>query len=231
VKKVTLFFVFFTISSSLIFADEAADETYQSGYGEPGYHEHDGLYFRSLTGFGYGYFHSAQISDAIDVSQDLQNLTYQAGYTINKKIIVFIGMEAVLPIIVGPSPFQSALYELKSTCIVQEYARCFKNTDYGKKIFTIFSISVGVSYYFMPQNIYLSTVFQIPEVNNEDSYTQMGFGLQSSIGKEWWVSKNWGIGLALNIFYDYLPKTAPGLRVITPLHAFGIGLSFSATYN
>jgi len=225
-KRVTLVFLFFLINGSLIFADESPPDTVE------GDHEHKGFYFRFLSGFGYGYLHSTQVVNMDDVSQNFQNLSFQFGYTINKKIIVFIGMgTAVMPSSLGPLPFESAGSQLKHVCILQLYGQCDKGS--GKRLwdYSVTPISGGVNYYFMPENIYVSMAIDLPEATYKNSNTPLGFGIQSAIGKEWWVSKNWGIGLALNIFYDYFPKTAPGLRVITPLHAFGIGLSFSATYN
>jgi hypothetical protein len=93
------------------------------------------------------------------------------------------------------------------------------------------STFVGASYYFMPENIYLSMSFKYSGGGISKSSVDNGYGLQVSLGKEWWVSKNWGLGLALNISYDYFSKTDPGYPIITPLHVFTYGLSFSATYN
>jgi hypothetical protein len=54
-----------------------------------------------------------------------------------------------------------------------------------------------------------------------------GFGLSAVAGKEWWVSTNWGLGLALQFQWATLKdKYADAWR-----NALGFALLFSSTYN
>lgn len=66
----------------------------------------------------------------------------------------------------------------------------------------------GLSYYFMPSNYYISgglslcgNTIRTKETQVENT-TDSGWGLYLSAGKEWWVSANWGLGVAGIIHYS-----------------------------
>ena len=93
----------------------------------------------------------------------------------------------------------------------------------------IVALGGGVTYYMEPSNSYLSVMAGWPEALIE-SESEAAIAVRADVGKEWWVSDNWGIGLALSV--DYW-RTSGG--------DFGEGedawsglvtsVSFSATYN
>ncbi len=72
----------------------------------------------------------------------------------------------------------------------------------------------GLAYYFMPYNTYVSgtllftrLVWSEDDLGEEDSeadneYSEPGVGLSLSVGKEWWVSSNWGLGVAARLNYS-----------------------------
>jgi hypothetical protein len=231
------FFLLFVISSPAIFSVDlpakASKEDPQKNSVEPGYHEHDGGYFRLLTGFGHGYFFSNQGANSFEISRSIFKMwDMQLGYSIMKNIIVFAGFGvAVLPSPLGPIPLDSPLYQLQNSCNLQIVNDCTVNDKKPPSDGGFAGFPIGASYYFMPENIYLSISFEFPVGGIYKLSLRNGFCLQASLGKEWWVSKNWGLGLALNIEYDFFPTNYPDDPIITPLHAFMIGLSFSATYN
>jgi hypothetical protein len=71
----------------------------------------------------------------------------------------------------------------------------------------------GLAYYFMPWNFYLSgsllfqkvlltktSVVVAPAVAvSSKQFTKTGLGFNLMVGKEWWVSDNWGLGVALQL--------------------------------
>lgn len=80
---------------------------------------------------------------------------------------------------------------------------------YSDGSYRLGGLGVGFSYYFMPYNVYITPEYHFgvasAEFRNDllskkykASYTGSGFGL--SIGKEWFSSSNWGIGVALNYY-------------------------------
>jgi hypothetical protein len=97
------------------------------------------------------------------------------------------------------------------------------------------AIGLEVTYYVMPVGLYLSAVPSIgtlsSKVNGASASTQRGFALKLAVGKEWWVSDNWGIGL--NVQYAHgtnKDKDEPGLP--TPSWTTNwFGVAFSATFN
>lgn len=102
-------------------------------------------------------------------------------------------------------------------------------------------VGIGVTYYFMPVNIYLTGslgfataqaeggaklqgdyFYHSPDVNQH-----LGSGVAFSLGcgKEWWVSANWGVGMAISGFFAYSEGDDFVLR------QGGMQLLFSATFN
>lgn len=94
-------------------------------------------------------------------------------------------------------------------------------------------VAFGVNYYFMPQNLYVggSIGYATTTVTGEsqgvsyDTERLNGFGLSGHVGKEWWVSDNWGLGLAFRINYAWTKDGDQKVNFVQPV------LLFSATYN
>lgn len=61
--------------------------------------------------------------------------------------------------------------------------------------------------------------------------TDNGIGINLAIGKEWWVSDNWGLGVAAQLSSTVLPdknlRTGEELNLTT----HSVGILFSATFN
>lgn len=95
-------------------------------------------------------------------------------------------------------------------------------------LFTTSALGIGVTYYFMPTNMYVSGAFGFGVATFEDRFgvgdSDPGPALNLLIGKEWWVASEWGIGVAGRLFYM-------NLHNIERLEVTGLGLLFSATYN
>jgi len=92
----------------------------------------------------------------------------------------------------------------------------------------------GLAYYFERCNLYLSATFGLAGFTANDG---SGFKVDSSrsgaafdfmVGKEWWVSRDWGLGIAAELMAASLKdKNVPGLT----WSASGLSILFSATYN
>ncbi|MCF0224770.1 MAG: outer membrane beta-barrel protein [Fibrobacter sp.] len=89
-------------------------------------------------------------------------------------------------------------------------------------------MGAGVTYY-LPYNFFgtaslgMGRVFSVED--DDLDYSDYGFGLQAGVGKEWWVSDNWGLGVSAMFTYvsvseDHVDCSAPGIAIM-----------FSATYN
>jgi hypothetical protein len=94
----------------------------------------------------------------------------------------------------------------------------------------------GLTYYLMPVNISLSGSlgignFTVIDSDNETSVsTDRGFSMQLKAGKEWWISKRWGLGIALTYGKSKLTNT-PGGNVEELLNSNNFGILFNATLN
>jgi len=108
-------------------------------------------------------------------------------------------------------------------------------------------VGIGLSYYFMPANLYLSGSVgpgSTVRIYYRDWYDEHrdrshdnsayeyynGVGASLSLGKEWWVHDNWGVGMEAGLLYSY----AAGWRdstIWTEMHSMAVTLGVSATFN
>jgi hypothetical protein len=96
------------------------------------------------------------------------------------------------------------------------------------------AVGPGVSYYFEHINLYLSATFGLAGFTANDNggfkvdSSRSGAAFDLMLGKEWWVSRNWGMGIAGELFTASLKdKNVPGLN----WSAGAASILFSATYN
>jgi hypothetical protein len=68
----------------------------------------------------------------------------------------------------------------------------------------------GLTYYFMPINIYVSGSVGAATLSSDspagEGETDMGPAFDLTVGKEWWVGNKWGLGLAVAFGYHSLPE-------------------------
>lgn len=94
----------------------------------------------------------------------------------------------------------------------------------------------GITYYVMPANISLSGSlgignFTLIDGDNDSSIsTDRGFSMQLKVGKEWWISKRWGLGVAVTYGKTKLTNT-PGGGVEELMNSNNFGILFNATLN
>jgi len=93
------------------------------------------------------------------------------------------------------------------------------------------ALGVGVTYYFMPINIYLAGTLGAGRAVLDDgvdasAFTDTGIALNAMVGKEWWVDSDWAIGAAAQFFLMSLPNGGEDTFGVLAL-----ALLFSATYN
>lgn len=94
----------------------------------------------------------------------------------------------------------------------------------------IFSGGFGASYYVMPLNLYVAQSIGIGQLDRQGTFsgggsTGQGLALRTTVGKEWWVSANWGIGATAFFSFMSLPDSGTSLTVLSA------GVGGSATYN
>jgi hypothetical protein len=107
--------------------------------------------------------------------------------------------------------------------------------DVGSSNTTVDFIGLGLGVtYFAPGNVYLGANVGMAvasvEANNQMANSDTGVGTGAVIGKEWWVSPRWGIGLAGQFFFMHIPDHTPS-GASTSFNAVGGGVLVSGSYS
>jgi hypothetical protein len=178
---------------------------------EPEYHLHNGFYLRFALGAGRELtsWNSQDLPDS-EIRGSTANWMIDIGGALDWNLLFFLQFGKLVS--VNPALSQAG-------------------KDGAYKVLTSATsvTGLGLCYYF-PSNTYLSLAYNMTEhtldFDDGQSFTSgTGNGFYFSLGHEFWVSANWGLGLA--VFYHYSKsKESPG-AVKNRIY----GLAFSATYN
>lgn len=180
---------------------------------------HDGFYFNGQIGFG-GSSIVVETPGRPDIEFDNGNGDFSVdfGLALNPDVVVF----ARLWSFVQASPTaETAGVEIQFEDDVSV------NTS---------GLSLGGRYYFMPLNLYAglsvgAARFTIEEDGDAFAESQLGFAFAVEVGKEWWVSGDWALGVGGRFTHASADdEPAPGVPDGT-LTGNALGVLFTATYN
>jgi hypothetical protein len=185
----------------------------------PGEHTHDGFFLALRPGIGILHAKYSYGGSDVTVSGGGMALSFALGGVIAPNLIIYGEVVSI---------------QSSSANIDPGYSSSRLGGDVG-----LFGMGPGIAYYLEPANLYVSGTLAFSQVtaNNSGSsfessdgnnVTDLGFGLAVTVGKEWWVSQNWGLGVAGVL------HVAPSLKVQSidaRMSAEGISILFSATYN
>lgn len=236
---------------------------------EEGYHQHDGFFLRLATGWGvHAANASVSNSDPVKPYEPISGevaISGQGGFT-----EVAIGGVVTDNLALHADLFMFGTDEAKTRhdwqWLMHEKAQSGGGIGLG----------IGATYYFMPINIYVSAALgvgvygivekegslDLPGEETVDQYLEYtdrklelgagGSAFNFMVGKEWWLSSNWALGLALQGTFikaremptanDGAVTESLGLGLTddpVPLEdtkakdlgVFGVALLISATYN
>lgn len=182
---------------------------------------HDGLFLRFQTGFGLGRMVEKDVGGRdISMGGTAGVFRFQLGGAARENLIVYGeigGFSMTDPAIKGEEGY-------------------ITTTSQSDITLTMSDLGLGACYYFMPVNIYLSASVTISrdrlEIDEKKGSTNPGVGAYVSIGKEWWVSDNWGLGVALFAYASRMDARESGTFVGRyTVYNTVAGVVFSATYN
>jgi hypothetical protein len=179
------------------------------GAADPTAHRHDGFYLRLFLGLGYT---SMSVDEAdVDVSGAGGAFGLALGYAVSDNFIIY--GEVFDDIAVNPE--------------VNGGQNLGDDVAAG-----VVALGIGAAYYFQPHNIYLSGTLAMGQVTiqvdgEEVAESDFGPGLSLMVGKEWWVSPNWGVGIAAQLFAGKMKDKNDGPDISTTAAA----IAFSATFN
>ncbi|MCP3135837.1 outer membrane beta-barrel protein [Pyxidicoccus xibeiensis] len=148
---------------------------------DAGRHSHDGLYLRLQVGGGYTRAESTFEDLAVKGAAGAVNA--ELGFAVLQNFIIYgklFGASAQNPDL----EFGDVTIEGQDDDVSQNFG----------------ALGAGVTYYLMPANVYLSGALSfarltITEDGDTIAETDPGVGLHLGVGKEWWVSDNWGLGV------------------------------------
>jgi hypothetical protein len=189
--------------------------------GVAGAREHDGFFLRLSMGPGAGRTRYEESIDGVRVSE-----------------VDASGLSGLLDIGVGGRLVGNLI--LHGDLIFSRFYSATRMVDDVKDATVSVSTSAtlvgaGVSYYFMPLNVYLSTTLGLGWLferrEGDELRSGTGFSLAFAAGKEWWVGRSgtWGVGAALHGTFAIAPVDVAGVE--GNMKAGNIAAVFCATYN
>jgi hypothetical protein len=178
-----------------------------------GVQQHDGFFLRFVLGGGFTSMSSNESEAGIKISGGGGAFGIALGGLVSQNLVLF--GELVSSIAVNPR--------------VEFNGR---NLGEAEMDAGMIGIGAGLAYY-LPSNVYFSGTFALTQVNIQDKdgttviETEFGPGASLLVGKEWWVSNNWGLGVAGRFIFASMKGKNDGAR----WSAYGFNLVFSASYN
>ena len=200
-----------------------AGVTEEAGEPAPGAHAHDGLFLRFTGGPGFGIYNGTGQVVTVEgaVVTDPSNEASQVGGSIS--LGGTIGENLILHGDIWGSVVST---EKKESLLYQDFATVV--------------VGLGVTYYWMPVNIYVTgsigmanSILVLHAGTQTDSQDDLardlttGVGATVMVGKEWWVSDNWALGVALQGEFTYAEDEDSNLI----FRHGGAKVLFSATYH
>ncbi len=185
----------------------------------PGWHLHDGTYVRLQLGFGYTSMSTTVSGGDFKVSGGGAALGIAIGGAITNNLIIYGTL--VDSIASDPTLEQNGV------------SMTAKGASAG-----VVGVGGGLAYY-LDGNVYLAGSLLASQLVIDDSdghqvgKSDWGFTFEGLLGKEWWVSDNWGLGVSLEAMLGRMKDQDTGLAPGSPptwsVAAFNV--LFSATYN
>jgi hypothetical protein len=187
----------------------------------PGFQLHDGVYTRLTLGGGYTRMSASASGSDIVVSGGSVGLGVAVGGAITEHLVIY-----------GAFAFTT----IGSPTVSVDGM----SSDNGGVSADSVGFGAGVAYYLEPANVYLAGTLLANEIEIDDSNgntlgkTKLGVGVEALIGKEWWVSDNWGLGVAGQFLWASMKDNDDGGLTggVTPTWtSTSFSVLFSATYN
>ncbi|HSV96964.1 MAG TPA: hypothetical protein VLM75_08530 [Spirochaetota bacterium] len=182
---------------------------------------HDGLFLRFQTGFGFGRTLEKDVGGRdITMSGNAGAFRFQLGGAVFENLIIYGELGAIS--LTDPS--------------IKGERGYIATTPQSDVTLTMSDTGLGACWYFMPVNMYISGSVTLSrdrlEIDKAEGSTDHGAGVYVSAGKEWWVSDNWGLGVAIFAYASRMQTrdSAPFSGRYTVYNTVA-GIVFSATYN
>jgi hypothetical protein len=195
---------------------------------DEGYRRHDGFFLRLRIGIGAGGTRYEERVNDSEADIRTRGLAGSFELAIGGSLIENLALHGNL-LLFGMS--------------VNKKVDDVEDNSYDRLSTGMLLLGGGVTYYFMPTNLYLSAVTGVGALSesryldddDETAFTEIesgaGVGFSLSLGKEWWVGRmgEWGLGAAITGTVVTAPVRIGELS--TRFLGHSIALNFSATFN
>jgi hypothetical protein len=182
---------------------------------QPGAQKHDGFYLRLMIGPAYATSSVAVGTSDLTFSGIATGIDVAAGYTVAENFSIY--------------------GQVTGTSSKDPVVKVGTVTDDADGTLGVYGFGVGASYYVMPLNLYfhggvLATQLTIETENmagvTSKAESDTGFGFNLGIGKEWWLSDNWGLGAGAQFLFSKVEDEDNDTWT-----SFGVTVGVSATFN
>jgi hypothetical protein len=185
---------------------------------DPGAHKHDGFFMRALLGIGATSMTGDLAVGSLRLSGVAMTEDFAFGAAISENLILY--GEYALEFMMEGQPSGAGKAPLANRAMA-----------------VTLTFAPGVAYYFGPSNMYVAgagglAMVMVTEANDTDRKlaehdSSPGLGGNLMVGKEWWVSDNWGLGIAGRAAYARTREKVTNAQWSSASFA----VLFSATYN
>lgn len=183
-------------------------------YGEPGRAKpkpqkqtHDGFYLR--LDLGLGYLTSSASQGGVDAS--IYGGAGEFGFAIGGALF----------------PHHILAFHLWGVGVSNPTVSANGASGTASSDYSIFAFGPQYTYY-APSDLFFSITPGLSQLSAGDSQSDVGFGLQAALGKEWKVSEKWGLGVVGELTLGVNQDSTPNPPTFT---TFAFTVAFSATYN
>lgn len=185
-----------------------------------GFHRHDGFYLSMNVGPVYGSVTDNFGPYKMDMIGTGGQMDFKIGAAISKNLILHA------TIISNTMDHPSVKFSNETE------SKVYHNLIVGEAV-----VGIGLTYYVMPYNILLSgsgglgnfsTSYSDNKQNN--AISEKGFSWQLKMGKEWWISKNWGLGFGFT-FGKTTTQNLPYGSPVEKLDSNRFAVLFNTTFN
>jgi hypothetical protein len=190
---------------------EAAPSPVAAGPIADGRHRHLGGYFRPDLGLGYLTTSASQSGTSASMSGLAGTFGLAAGGALSENHILAVHLW---------------------DAVVSDPSLSYGGSS-GPGSGTVALIGIGPEYtYYSRQNVYFSISPSLTRMSTSlsgsSASTNWGFGARAALGKEWWVSDHWGLGLVGHLSMSFNQDQGTNPPTWT---SWAFTAAFSATYN
>lgn len=183
-------------------------------HAQDGRHTHDGFYVRIQTGAGY--------TRTSLLGQDFAFRGISGAFNLE------VGGAVATDFIVYGKVFST--YTSRPT--VDMDGETFTGELAGVQGAALNTLGVGATWYLMPGNLYLTGALSMADIaialDSQQGGSNVGVGLHLGLGKEWWVSDNWALGVGAELALSRLPGRSGSAST---WGVASLSTLFSMTYN